>query len=108
MRECLERVIFRRMMNAKTVEEREENREVLLTFNVEDILYIGLTEFQLGGNEERLVFTASLIQEKGGELVETLRDLVSMFESKEDKLIAENYKLKQQLAEATNPDEGGE
>ena len=123
---------FTKMVEASTIDERESNRELLLTCSAVEILNIGMTDYMAGGGEEPLVFLASCIQEKDPRLVEALRDLVDMCESKEDRLIAEikrlqrehidrqgqlvnrytsgmmklyreNKKLKQQIAEATKP-----
>ena len=92
---------FTKMVEAKTIDERESNRELLLTCSAVEILNIGMTEYMAGGGEEPLMFLAACIQEKDHRLVEALRDLVSMFESKEDKLIAGIKKLKQQIASLT-------
>ena len=93
---------FTKMVEAKTIDEREFNRELLLTCSAVEILNIGMTDYMAGGGEGPPAFLASCIQEKDHHLVEALRDLVDMFESKEDRLIAENNKLKQQLAVLTS------
>ena len=71
---------FQKLVNAKTVDEREENREYLLAnFAPEDFLCMGISEFLMKGNQERLVFAASLIEEKASpEFFDALEDIVGL------------------------------